>query len=215
MNETMQTIMKRRSVRQFEATPIPRETLDMLIEVGCMAPSPMNNQPWRFIVVQSPNVIAKIAASVESRISAIEQEILPGARADYLMYRDNALFFRNAPALIFVLLKPLNSDAKGHLWGVPGFFGNERCVRGDIMSIGAACQNIMLAARSLGLGSCMMLYPLVALDDIRELLGVEEPWQVMACIPVGYGTGEQPVPQRRPKNKRVVEFLTEDQCARK
>ena len=97
-------------------------------------------------------------------------------------------------------MKPLDNDSKGRLWGVPGFFKNERRARGDILCIGAACQNIMLAAESFGLGSCMMLYPLIADEDVRELLDIRFPWEIMAYIPLGRPAAERPRLAQTSKN---------------
>jgi len=92
-------------------------------------------------------------------------------------------------------------------WGVPGFFANERQARGDIMCIGAACQNIMLAATSMGLGTCMMLYPLIANESVRELLDIRLPWEIMAYIPIGYPKEPPPEAPKRRQLKRIVRYI--------
>lgn len=52
MNQTIETIMKRRSVRLYEPKPIPRDILRMLINAGNMAPTGGNAQSWRFVAVE-------------------------------------------------------------------------------------------------------------------------------------------------------------------
>ena len=210
MNETLRTIQRRRSARLFAPVSIPREILDQLVLAGVAAPSPMNNQPWRFIVVEKRSTIDVIADAVNNKASSIEDKINLAARPDYLDYRRNALFFREAGALIVILLKPMTSEAREHLWGVPGYFERERRARSDILCIGAAGQNILLAAESLGLSACMMLYPLAAYDTVRELLGVEEPWEIMCFIPVGMKTGDPPLAPKRRSMERMVKYITEE-----
>jgi F420 biosynthesis protein FbiB-like protein len=206
-NETLDSIVSRRSVRAFASMPVPHESLEKLIEMASYAPSPLNNQPWRFLVTEDRSVIRKISNIVDERVSSIEKDVHEHMRMEYHAYRGNATFFKEAAALIIVLLKPMTSDARGHRWGVPGFFSNEREVRGDIMCIGAACQNILLAARSLGLGTCMMLYPLIANEPVREMLDIRAPWEVMAYIPVGFPDGPLPeMPKRRDLGK-IVRYI--------
>jgi len=162
------------------------------------------------VVITKRATIAQIAELVREKVAAIERSVAITARSDYLRYRDNALFFAQAGALVIVLMKPVSGDAKGHFWGVPGFFANEARARGDIMAIGAACQNILLAAESLGLVTCLMHYPLVANDSVRALLNIVSPWEVMAYIPVGIRTEPSPEAPGRRSSTKVSEFIVEE-----
>ncbi len=206
-NETLETIFARRSHRQFLSDPVEREDLETVIQAAAHAPSPLNNQPWRFIVIENRETIAKIADFVKTQTESIRDRVLKGAMDEYNEYCKNAVFFAEAPALIIVLLKPIDNDSKGRLWGVPGFFKNERRARGDIMSIGAACQNLMLAAESLGLCTCMMLYPLIADEDVRELLDIRIPWEIMAYFPIGKKVEQNVALPKRRNTARIVEFV--------
>jgi len=55
------SIQQRRSIRNYEGSEIPDETIDLLIEAACMAPSAGNRQPWEFIVIKDPETKSKIA----------------------------------------------------------------------------------------------------------------------------------------------------------
>lgn len=207
-NPTLETILNRRSVRNFSDKPISRETLETVMEMAMHAPSPMNNQPWNFKVITSRKIIDTIAEEVKKEAESVGDLVARGSRAEYRRYLKDALFFKSAPAVIIVSMKPMNSDARGHLWGLPGFFKDEIEARGDILCVGAACQNIMLAAESLGLGSCMMLYPLIANKTVRPMLDIRDPWKVMCYIPVGYNAykSKNEKPKRR-NIDRVVTFI--------
>lgn len=205
LNSTMETILERRSTRHFSDKPVSREILDTLMEMAVHAPSPLNNQPWRFHIITSRNKIDTLASYVLKRAEAIRDDIVYSAKADYETYLTNATFFKEAQALIVVQLKPMTYDARGHLWGVPDFFSNEISARGDIMCLGAACQNIMLTAQSLGLGSCLMLYPLLANDDVRTLLDIRKPWDIMAYIPIGYR--DEIVEVVKPKRRNIDKIV--------
>jgi nitroreductase len=209
MNETIATILNRRSERCFSPESIPHEKLVTLVELGAAAPSPLNNQPWRFVVIEKRPVIEEIAAAVEAKAGSIADKIDRSARADYADYRRNAVFFNTAGALIVVLLKPMTSEAREHLWGVPGFFENERRARGDLLCIGAACQNILLGAESLGLSACMMLYPLIASEEVRALCAIEPPWEIASFIALGNRTGDRPKPPKRRALERIAKFIGE------
>lgn len=207
-NETLETILHRRSTREFSKKPIPREVLETLMDMAMHAPSPMNNQPWSFKVVTSPTMIDHIAQEVQTLAESVGDKVDRSARVEYNRYLKDAVFFKEAPAVIVVCMKPMNSDARGYLWGLPGFFKDEIEARGDIMCMGAACQNIQLAAESLGLGTCMMLYPLIANDTVRPLLDIRDPWKIMCYIPVGYKPENSTIekPKRR-KLDRLVTFI--------
>ena len=59
--EILDTILSRRSIREFESQPISEEFLASILEAGRWAPSGLNNQPWRFIVVADEQMLYKLA----------------------------------------------------------------------------------------------------------------------------------------------------------
>ena len=81
MNETMQTILNRRSVRAFTAQPIPEEILKDLVEAALHAPSGMGKKTWQFTVVENREKIDSFAAAVKGVCK----------RDPYDMYRPAAL----------------------------------------------------------------------------------------------------------------------------
>lgn len=60
-NKVIDAILSRRSVREFTKTPVSREKIEIILEAGRWAPSGLNNQPWRFIVVREAETILKIS----------------------------------------------------------------------------------------------------------------------------------------------------------
>jgi len=62
MNDVLRAIKARRSVRRFASEPITREQVEAVLEAGRWAPSGKNTQPWRFVVVQSPDKRDELAA---------------------------------------------------------------------------------------------------------------------------------------------------------
>ena len=62
-NETMQSILARRSYKMFDAKPIDDEALDTIVTAGLYAPTGMNRQPWHFTVIRSPEMLEKFGAA--------------------------------------------------------------------------------------------------------------------------------------------------------
>lgn len=61
MNETMKTIFERKSVRNYNESTIPKETLELLIKAGMAAPTARNKRPWEFIIVSDKKVLKELA----------------------------------------------------------------------------------------------------------------------------------------------------------
>src|SRR5580658_7388610 len=75
---------QRRSIRQFDPTPIPREDLEEIFEVVRLAPSAFNAQPWRFVVVETPELKEKLVAAANN------QRQVRSAPAVIVLYTDMA-----------------------------------------------------------------------------------------------------------------------------
>ena len=77
MNETIQTILTRRSIRSFKEQPIAKEDLDLMIQAALHAPSGMGLQTWQFTVITNPEKIQSLAKAISSVLN----------RSGYDMYR--------------------------------------------------------------------------------------------------------------------------------
>ena len=64
MNIIIDAIFKRRSIRRFTEQPLDKETITLLLQAGMAAPSAMNSQPWEFIVVSEPELLAKLRSKL-------------------------------------------------------------------------------------------------------------------------------------------------------
>lgn len=60
MTDFLETILRRRSIRQFTPQPLSEDQLAQLVEAGMSAPSAMNSQPWEFVVVTDPEILKKL-----------------------------------------------------------------------------------------------------------------------------------------------------------
>jgi nitroreductase len=149
MNPVLEAIKKRRSVRSYESKPIPRDIINTIIQAGNEAPSPMNSQPWRFVVVESKKV---------------QQQFLRVAMKPFDQLEDTIYY--SAPVVLFVI-------------GI-GTYAEYAC--------SMVCQNIMLAAYSLGLGSCCVGSALIIKDDaeVRKILELKDNEKIFGPIILGY-----------------------------
>ena len=81
MNEVMNAILTRRSIRKFTDAPIPRDILEELVNAGLHAPSGKGRQTWKFTVITNRDMIARLTDLIGSEL----------ARENYDMYRPTAI----------------------------------------------------------------------------------------------------------------------------
>ena len=172
-----------RAIRYWQDRKVPRELLEQVIEAGSKAPSGSNLQPWVFLVVDDDEKRATISAALREVFEASPARQLVEAgensqdRTQRLMLRGAREFFlklEKAPALIVPCLYGLNSPTQDPASLLAG------------SSIYAAVQNIMLAARALGLGTVMTTAQGMIEGTLRETLRIPEDAYPVAFIPIGY-----------------------------
>ncbi len=129
MNDVIKTILARRSIRAFKDKQVKKEDLDTILECASYAPSAMNTQNWHFTAIRDPALIEKLNGWIVTEIKESGNATLEG-----ILERAEGKVFRNAPCVIVV--------------------STEKQDRFGVISASAATQNMLLAAHSLGIGSC-------------------------------------------------------------
>ncbi len=182
---TEQLILSRRSVRKFTDAPVTDEQITRLINAAAAAPSGCNSQCWRFAAVKTPEKIALLAKAAEKGV----RRFYADAEDDFLASRvKNTVFFAKAPLVILIY----QEDMKYHDPRVEKYYNDHGFSHDDmlrdmrrpeILSIGAAVENLLLCAEEMGLGACPMVDPTVAEQEINEALGLSG--KLMCVIPVG------------------------------
>ena len=171
-------IMSRTSIRAFTGDPVSKEQLETILKAGMAAPSAMNVQPWRFVVVTDKDKIAQVFGS--------------GFRGE---------MFTQAGAVIVVcgqttmMRKPFGQpDAPEE--EQPNIFWYEDC--------SAATENILLAVKALGLGAVWTAgYPAEErIAPIAEALGIPEGVVPLSIIPIGV-PAEDPAPKDKWKPENI------------
>lgn len=166
--ELMEAIYTRRSVRFYTEEPVDKDTIEKLIKAGIQAPSAMNVQPWAFGVIQDKALMQKISDDTKAYLlaSISAKPYLEGYRP--LFSNPEFNIFYHAPALLTVFAKPAGP--------------NPSC------DCTLAAQNIMLAAHSLGLGSCWIGFAQMSLNtpELKEQLGIPQEYIAVAPIIIGH-----------------------------
>lgn len=194
LEEAMTT---QRAVRRLKPDPVDDALLRRLIELALKAPTGSNAQNWEFIVVRDPAVKARLARRNRQAWR------LYGGLGRRLYRRDakmrrlldavqwQADHFEEIPVLVVACLKGLRP-------GYPpvaatSYYG----------SIFPSVQNLLLAARAVGLGAALITLPLWSTFSARRILGC--PWNVTPCavIPLGWPRGRYGPTTRRPVEEVV------------
>jgi nitroreductase len=191
----------RRSIRRFTKAPVAHEDILRLLEAARWAPSNHNRQPWKFVVLEVKAQIAALADAV-NRALPEKLKLLPStasAHASELVHY--ATFFAAAPVLIVALHKEPASFSAVLLKGMR----NPELTSGEPLSVAMAVQNLLLAARALGLGACVLTGPLIVQEVLADALILPPGHHVTCLVAVGH-PAESPPPPRRKTIEQIAEF---------
>jgi nitroreductase len=186
---TREAIAARRSIRRFNADPIPEEALHAILKAGTQAPSGKNRQPWKFVVVQEDKR-AEMVRVMRQGIAKRKAEGMDIGSAEW-----TAAVMEEAPVTVFVYnphgTHPWLERSDDQVWSDVV----------NIQSIGAAIQNMLLAAQDLGISSLWICDVFYAYTELGEWLGEES--QMIAAVSLGYPAES---PEARPR--KPVEQVT-------
>ena len=183
-------IKERRSCRSFLADPVQDKDIEAVLGAAINAPSPINGQPWNFVVVTENATKEKIYnEAVRCRNHLLEKS---GWK---WLGRYDVEFLKTVPVMICVLGDPKKSGADTFMEGGPGAW-RDAC--------GAAIQNLMLAAHSLGLAS--LWFTMFDKANCNGILGITE-----VIFPIGIvclGKAAAPIAAVPRKDlKEVVRYI--------
>ena len=184
-----EAMFTQRSVRRFRPGPIQAADLHLLVEAAVRAPNGGNRQIGRFLVLTDPTVIREFGALYREAWWAKRkddhgwtgpQDIPPGEK-NYSAAMALADAMQDVPCVVFALTEP----------------------PGGANSIIPACQNLMLAAHALGIGSLPTTLHAVVMDRFRALFAVPKEMTFHFCIPLGY-----PAVKYGPSRRKPIEETT-------
>lgn len=174
-------IMARRSVRQYEATPVARELLQKIAECGVNAPNAMNKQQWEVRIIDNEAYLNEVTELMKEEMPFFVKSDEEGFR--------NA--FRNATALIAVACP---DDPMGM----------------TLINVGLMGENMCLAAQELGLGTCVMAAPSMFLTTSEKAkpyldkLCFSEGYKLRYVLGVGYPAES---PEAKPRDLGKIKFV--------
>ena len=185
-----EAIFSQRAIRRVRPDPIPEEDLQHILEAAIHAPNGGNQQPWHFIVLRDPDVKAKFATLYEEAWWAKRkdegingpQDIAPGKGSQQSAMRLSKEIGQ-APVIVLLCATRLGAGAAG--------------------SIIPAAQNLLLAARALGIGGTITTLHAVVDERVRELFGLPDNGQIVYALPLGYPKGSFGPTSRRPLEEVV------------
>ncbi len=200
---------KRHSIRKFKETQVPQEDIDKIIKAATLAPSGKNIQNWHFVVVRNKEMIEKMAKAVEDRNLKLSEYAETDRDRKFSKMIKYHTVFKNAPTVILVYAGPYPSTGLS-LIKASGADMNE--IHGflkpspGIQNIGAAMQNIQLAAAELGYGGCWMTGCNYAAKEIEAVVGFQKEGFYLSCMtPIGIPESDTHIsPPRTP----VEEVMT-------
>jgi len=189
---TLEAINARRSIRKFKPDPIEKQTIQKILDAAVMAPSAKNSQPWRFTIIDE----AKRTEFLEIIRKGVANREAEGQEVGTIQWSIQCI--EQAPVTILVHnpdgIHPWKARAEHESWWDIA----------TVQSVGAAIQNMLLAAAELGLGSLWIADVWEAYGEINEWLGTDD--QIVSAVSFGVADIDPPVPARKPMED-VVSWL--------
>ena len=197
-----EALLTTRAMRRFTDEPVDEEDVRACLRAAVQAPSGGNIQPYRFLVVTDPQLraaIGELYLRAWERYAPAVAAVTPPARdeAAQAAWERNvrasdelARSIGRVPVLVLVLMPQIEmvvTDDQGEMDVGPTY-----------ASVYPAVGNFILAARAQGLGTVLTTVYRIYEDEVREVCGVPDRYEVVALLPLGHPRGNWGVAPRRP-----------------
>ena len=186
--DAITAIASRTSVRRFRPDPVPRNTIERLLDCAVRAPNHKLTEPWRFVVMtgRARDRFAEIRA--QHRLKRYEDPASSEAQAaaDKVRRESSA-----TPAYIVVMTAVSSDDITRE---------------DDYAAAMMAIANLMTAAQALGLGTYLRTGGVMQDPALLQLAGVPEDFRVVGVLSLGY-PAEEPTPRRRKPAAELTRWL--------
>ena len=167
----LQLAAKRQSVRRYLDKPVEREKIERCLEAARLAPSACNSQPWKFIVVDDPELKTMVANQTFGKVLSFNR------------------FTLEAPAVVLIVAEQQTAFAR-----FAGFIKKRPLKYFDI---GIAAEHFCLQAAEEGLGTCMLGW--FKSKVIKKRLGIPRNKRVELLITLGYPPSDE-IREKKRKN---------------
>lgn len=197
----LEAMMTQRAIRRLLPDPVDDDVVMKCIELALRAPTGSNGQNWEFIVIKDPMVKGKFAkryrqawslyGAIGKRMAAGDESMLKILRAvDWQVEHFTELPVLIVPCLRGGMRVPYTPSP---FIGESSYFG----------SIYPSVQNLLLAARAMGLGASLITLPLWSVTSARKILGLPLSVTPVCIIPLGWPRGRYGPTTRKPVEQVV------------
>ncbi|MBP3474870.1 MAG: nitroreductase family protein [Lachnospiraceae bacterium] len=197
ISEITEPIYTRRSIRKFQKKEIKRELIERIVDAGRAAPSAKNRQPWKFMVYSGKakqELLYHMKKGIEREK---EHPSLPDSGHGIPDAENTLRIMESAPVIIMVL----NTNGKSPFTAINA---DERFTEiNDMLSIGAAVENMLLQAEALDVGTLWIGNTCFAYRELTEYIGTEA--QLTGAVALGY-KDEHPAKRPRKNLDDIVEY---------
>jgi len=186
---TLEFFSQRHSIRKFKDADIPQADIETMIKAATLAPSGKNIQNWHFVVVKNKNKIEAMAKAIEDRNMQLSEFAETDVDRKFSKMIKYHTVFKNAPVVILIYAGPYPATGLNLLKASGATMDEIHSFlkpSPGIQNIGAAMQNLQLAASDMGYGGCWMTGCNYAAKEIEAVVGLEKEGFHLACMtPIG------------------------------
>ena len=189
MSSLPDALKSRRSIRKYQPKPVPKELIKEILTAASWAPSAHNAQPWRFIVLTEASSKRELSEAM-AKAWAVDMA-KDGTKTDEQVLLARVERFATAPVLIMACFTMEDMTKQPDQ--------KRKIVERDLAveSLGAALQNLLLAADSKGLGACWFCAPAFCKEAVRKTLKIPKEVEPAALVAMGYPAEKTPAPPRK------------------
>lgn len=175
--DLIEAFKTRKSIRKFRDEDIALDRLVKIVEISANSPSGNNAQNWFIYIIRNREVIARMKSE-----TALVYERLIGKEAPGVI-----TFFDEAPAVFAVVAKPYAGSIDDLLEKTDKnrAFDRKFIINPGLQGVSSFITHLILACHNDGLGACWMTGPLIAKNEMENIIGVKKPDNLVALIPVG------------------------------
>ena len=170
-------IKTRKSIRRFEKEDIDTSQIIKIIEISSNAPSGGNSQNWFAYIIKNKDVLGRMRNGVEKVYKTLIEKDAPGVYT----------FFNEAPIVLAIVEKPYIGSIDNILEKTDKDrnFVRKFIVNPGLQSVSSFITHILLLCHNEGLGACWMTGPLIAKQELEDIIGIKSPDNLVALIPIG------------------------------
>jgi coenzyme F420-0:L-glutamate ligase/coenzyme F420-1:gamma-L-glutamate ligase len=192
MSSVIDAIKQRRSIRKYSNRRVSKRILNEILDTARWAPSAHNAQPWRFIILADKSSKKNLSqAMAEAWMSDLDEDgVAPQLRKN--LFATSNKRFTSAPVVVVACITM--ADMK--IYKDESRQKSERDLA--VQSLGAAIQNVLLAAHAKGLGACWFCAPIFCKNVVREVLHFPQSFEPQALVTMGYPDEKPEASERKP-----------------